>query len=55
VSAVELVESDAGPSVEVERAAGGKCERCWTYSASVGRLAAHAGVCERCAAVLEAL
>ena len=35
------------------RAAGGKCERCWTYSENVGRLA-HPGVCERCAAVLEA-
>jgi len=54
VSAVGLVEGEGGLSVEVERAAGAKCERCWTYSPNVGRLAAHAGVCERCAAVLEA-
>jgi len=54
VSAVRLVEADGPLSVAVERAAGGKCERCWTYSANVGRLAAHAGVCERCAGVLEA-
>jgi isoleucyl-tRNA synthetase len=55
VSAVALVEGEGGLTVDVERAAGAKCERCWTYSANVGRLAAHAGVCERCAAVLEAL
>ena len=40
-------------AVEVARAAGAKCERCWTYSAKVGRLPAHPAVCERCAAVLE--
>jgi isoleucyl-tRNA synthetase len=54
VSAVRLVEGEGPLSVTVERAAGGKCERCWTYSTNVGRQAAHAGVCERCAAVLEA-
>jgi len=40
--------------VEVARAPGAKCERCWTYSEQVGRLAVHPGVCERCAAVLQA-
>jgi isoleucyl-tRNA synthetase len=54
VSAVTLVEADGDLSVDVQRAAGAKCERCWTYSTNVGRLAAHSGVCERCAAVLEA-
>ncbi|HLA77185.1 MAG TPA: isoleucine--tRNA ligase [Vicinamibacteria bacterium] len=39
--------------VEVSRAPGAKCERCWTYSPQVGSLSAHAGVCERCATVLE--
>ena len=53
VSAVALTEADADLTVAVERASGAKCERCWTYSANVGRLAAHPGVCERCAAVLE--
>ncbi len=54
VSKATLSES-AGPlSVEVSRAPGGKCERCWTYSKNVGRLAIHMGVCERCASVLEA-
>ena len=54
VSRVELEES-AGPlAVNVARAAGNKCDRCWTYSPNVGRLKAHPAVCERCAAVLEA-
>ena len=52
VSKVTLEEA-AGPLVvTVARAAGNKCERCWTYSEAVGRLA-HPDVCERCDAVLE--
>jgi len=55
VSRVGLAES-AGPlSISVSRATGSKCERCWTFSEQVGRLAVHPGVCERCAPVLEAL
>jgi isoleucyl-tRNA synthetase len=54
VSAVTLTDG-AGPlSAEVSRAAGAKCERCWTYSEKVGHLPVHNAVCERCAAVLEA-
>ena len=53
VSKVTLSEGDGTPSVEVSRASGQKCERCWTYSEAVGRLAVHSGVCERCASVLE--
>jgi isoleucyl-tRNA synthetase len=52
VSHVVLQASEA-LSVDVARAKGSKCERCWTYSEQVGRLAVHPGVCERCAAVLE--
>jgi isoleucyl-tRNA synthetase len=51
VSRVTLGEGDA-LEVRVARAEGAKCERCWTWSANVGRLAAHPGVCERCADVL---
>jgi isoleucyl-tRNA synthetase len=51
VSRVTVAEGDVA-SVRVERARGGKCERCWTYSENVGRLAEHTGVCERCAGVL---
>ena len=53
VSAVALTEGDA-LRAEVRRADGRKCERCWTYSTAVGEQKVHAGVCPRCAAVLEA-
>jgi isoleucyl-tRNA synthetase len=53
VSGVRLEETDGPLAVQVERAPGGKCERCWTWSENVGRLAAHPAVCERCADVLE--
>jgi isoleucyl-tRNA synthetase len=52
VSQVTLAESDGPVTVEVARASGSRCERCWTYSENVGRLEIHPGVCERCAAVL---
>ena len=52
VSDVRLEETDAPFSVSVEHAPGAKCERCWTWSRAVGTLAAHPGVCERCAEVL---
>ncbi|MDH4198307.1 MAG: class I tRNA ligase family protein, partial [Candidatus Aminicenantes bacterium] len=54
VSAVEL-EAAAGGDVEarVERAPGAKCERCWNYSTSVGRSAAHPTFCARCADVVQ--
>ncbi len=52
MSAVRL-EERAGPlQVSVERAPGRKCERCWTFSETVGTLPVHPGVCERCASVL---
>jgi len=52
VSEVRL-EDGAGPlQVRVEHAAGRKCERCWTWSARVGTLPSHPGVCERCNEVL---
>jgi isoleucyl-tRNA synthetase len=48
-----VLEEAAGPlAASVARAAGGKCERCWTWSERVGTLAAHPGVCERCAEVV---
>jgi isoleucyl-tRNA synthetase len=57
VSRVRLSEGDAGSeayAVAATKAPGAKCERCWTYSENVGKLRVHAGVCERCAAVIEA-
>ena len=43
----------AGLAVEVARAHGRKCERCWNYSRRVGESAAWPTVCERCVAALE--
>jgi len=42
-----------GLAVRVDRAPGGKCQRCWNYRESVGRSAAHPGLCERCVGVLQ--
>jgi isoleucyl-tRNA synthetase len=39
--------------VQVERADGSKCERCWNYSTRVGEFERYPTVCERCAAALE--
>ena len=41
--------------VRIERARGGKCERCWNYSEVVGTDAVHPGLCERCLPVIRAL
>jgi isoleucyl-tRNA synthetase len=57
VSQVELAQADVesaadSVSVEVGRAAGEKCERCWNYSVQVGESERYPSVCERCAEVL---
>jgi isoleucyl-tRNA synthetase len=43
-----------GLTIEVDRAPGDKCERCWTRSPSVGRNAAHPSLCDRCVNVIGA-
>jgi len=45
----------AGVHVEVKKADGQKCERCWNYSTHVGEDKSYPTVCERCSAVLEEL
>jgi isoleucyl-tRNA synthetase len=64
VSQTELLEADLRPvddipttvtgllGVEVERAAGEKCERCWNYSTRVGESERYPTACERCVAAL---
>jgi isoleucyl-tRNA synthetase len=42
----------SGIHVEVSRAPGEKCERCWTYSTHVGEDKQYPTVCERCSAAL---
>jgi isoleucyl-tRNA synthetase len=41
--------------VEVKKADGAKCERCWNYSIHVGEDKEYPTVCERCSAVLKEL
>ena len=52
VSDVKLVEDDGELAVEVSKAEGEKCERCWAYSTTVGSCAEHPTLCARCAAIL---
>jgi isoleucyl-tRNA synthetase len=58
VSAVTLEKGAAGNgtggiSVQVRKADGKKCERCWNYSIHVGEDSEYPTVCERCSAVLK--
>jgi isoleucyl-tRNA synthetase len=46
-------ETIPGLSVEIERADGVKCERCWNYSTHVGENADYPTVCERCVKALD--
>jgi isoleucyl-tRNA synthetase len=57
VSQVEIARAADGPlAVEVERAAGRKCERCWKYTTDVGSDEGFPGICGPCAgAVAETL
>jgi isoleucyl-tRNA synthetase len=57
VSAVTLTQGPANGTgsvrVEVKKAEGQKCERCWNYSTRVGEDKKYPTVCERCSAVLK--
>jgi isoleucyl-tRNA synthetase len=61
VSQIEFLASDSPTasnnaggaySIEVKRADGVKCERCWNYSTHVGENSDYPTVCERCVAAL---
>jgi len=43
-----------GLVIDVDRAPGEKCERCWMRSPAVGQSAAHPTLCDRCVAVVDA-
>ena len=45
-------EKPGGLKIEIVRADGKKCERCWNYSTHVGEDADYPTVCERCVAAL---
>jgi isoleucyl-tRNA synthetase len=60
VSAVTLEQKAPGNgtgsiAVQVSKADGAKCSRCWNYSTQVGEDPAYPTVCERCSAVLKAI
>ncbi len=60
VSKVELSEAEQAPEgtlkgerirglfIDVQKASGKRCERCWNYSESVGNFSEHPDICERC-------
>ena len=52
VSQVEVHEGDS-TKVEIQKADGQKCERCWNYSTRVGEFEKYPTVCERCAEALD--
>lgn len=45
--------NDEAPEIEVIKAEGEKCERCWSYSNTVGSDSEHPTLCARCAAVVK--
>ena len=51
----ELNGDEKDLAVQVERASGDRCERCWMYVDSVGQDAEHPSLCSRCASVIRAL
>jgi isoleucyl-tRNA synthetase len=59
VSAVTLAQGSGngtgGLHIDVKKAEGAKCDRCWNYSTRVGEDKTYPTVCERCSAVLKEL
>jgi isoleucyl-tRNA synthetase len=57
VSAVTLAQGSGngtgGVHIEVKKADGAKCDRCWNYSTHVGEDKNYPTVCERCSAALK--
>ena len=46
--------TEAGVGVQIAKAAGEKCERCWHYESDIGSHSNHPTLCGRCVGVLEA-
>ncbi|NMA06410.1 MAG: class I tRNA ligase family protein, partial [Ruminococcaceae bacterium] len=58
VSEVELLTDDNLEeviSISVEKASGHKCERCWSFSRTVGSFDDHPGICDRCREIVTKL
>ena len=52
VSAVEVVPGHGSRTVQVKRAEGRKCARCWMFRAVVGQHPEHPELCERCVSIV---
>ena len=51
---VDAVKGEAAPiEIEVLKASGAKCQRCWNYSEYVGNDSAHPSLCERCVNIVK--
>jgi isoleucyl-tRNA synthetase len=48
VSQVELARASAELAVEIEKADGSKCERCWKYTTEVGQNSEFPTLCDAC-------
>jgi len=54
VSQAEVIKADPSTGqkedmvVEIKKAEGTKCQRCWNYSLTVGKDKEHAGICKKC-------
>jgi isoleucyl-tRNA synthetase len=46
--------TEGGVGVQIAKAAGEKCERCWHYESDIGSHSNHPTLCGRCVGVLEA-
>ncbi len=54
VSSVNIAEGDTEEiKIEIEKANGGKCERCWSISETVGENREHPTLCSRCCEILK--
>jgi len=57
VSQVDLKKDDNAAensaTISISRAAGEKCERCWTYSETVSKDEKHPSLCSRCVGIIE--
>lgn len=54
VSGVEIVNGDSEEiKIEIKKAEGGKCERCWSISDTVGKNSEHPTLCSRCCEILK--
>jgi isoleucyl-tRNA synthetase len=55
VSVEDSPGAEEGPQIEVLKADGSKCERCWNYSVAIGKDSAWPTLCERCIQAIQGI